>query len=126
MLITEPPLDIHSVEGRQLGKCIMQKCNLFNEIMTGLEALQAEREGKVTLKRVKLTTLEIPRITPDEILTLRESRNLSRAVFANVIRTNPRTLENWEQGRSKPNPHAILLMKLVDKFPETLQHLRAI
>ena len=29
---------------------------------------------------------------------LRERLHLSRPVFAGYLRTNPRTLENWEQG----------------------------
>jgi putative transcriptional regulator len=104
----------------------MKKRNLFDELMEGLDALQAEREGKITLKRVSLQQFVTPEIKPDEILKLREARHLSRPVFAHAIRTNPRTVESWEQGRSKPNPHAVLLMKLVEKFPETLEHLRAI
>lgn len=104
----------------------MKKRNLFDELTEGVEALKAEREGKITLKRVQLEVLESPAIQPSEILKLRESRHLSRSVFANAIRTNPRTVESWEQGRSKPNPHAVLLMRLVEKYPETLEHLRAI
>ena len=104
----------------------MKKRNLFDELMEGVDALKSEREGKVTLKRVNLQQLEAPEMKPDEILRLREVRHLSRPVFAHAIRTNPRTVESWEQGRSKPNPHAVLLMKLVEKFPETLEHLRAI
>ena len=52
--------------------------------------------------------------------------NLSRAVFARHLRTNERTLENWEQGRSKPNAQAALVIKLVERFPETLRHLAVI
>ena len=104
----------------------MKKRNLFDELMEGVDALKAEREGKITLKRVQLEQHELPAISPGEILQLRESRHLSRPVFAHAIRTNPRTVESWEQGRSKPNPHAVLLMRLVEKVPETLEHLRAI
>jgi len=47
--------------------------------------------------------------------------NLSRAVFANYLRTNLRTLENWEQGRAKPNAQAALLIHLVDRYPDTVE-----
>lgn len=111
----------------QLGNyTAMKKRNLFDELMEGVDALKAEREGKITLKRVNLQQLNTPEMKPDEILRLREARHLSRPVFAHAIRTNPRTVESWEQGRSKPNSHAVLLMKLVEKFPETLEHLQAI
>ena len=52
-------------------------------------------------------------VTTDELLALRERLLLSRAVFARYLRTKPRTLENWEQGRAKPNPHVALLIRLV-------------
>lgn len=94
--------------------------------MEGVDALQAKREGKITLKRIRLEQHEIPVITLGEILQLRKTRDLSRPVFAHAIRTNPRTVESWEQGRSKPNPHAVRLMHLVEKFPETREHLREI
>ena len=96
------------------------------ELTEGITALTAEREGKLTLKRVRLKEREHPVVAPDELRKLRETLRLSRALFAQTIRTNPRTVESWEQGRSKPNAHAALLIKLVEKFPETLDHLRAV
>ena len=35
-----------------------------------------------------------------------------------LIDGNPRTLERWEQGRSKPNDQAAALILLVRKYPE--------
>ncbi len=92
----------------------------------GISALQAERSETLTLKRVHIAELAAPTIEPGELRKLREGLNISRAVFARAIRTNPRTVESWEQGRSKPNAHAALLIKLVEKFPETLDHLQAV
>jgi putative transcriptional regulator len=34
-----------------------------------------------------------------------------------------RTLENWEQGRARPNAQAALLIRLVRNYPETVRHL---
>lgn len=103
-----------------------QKRRLYDELRDGFSALQAERSGTVTLKRIHIAELEAPTIEPGELRKLREGLNISRAVFARAIRTNPRTVESWEQGRSKPNAHAALLIKLVEKFPETLDHLQAV
>lgn len=64
-----------------------------------------------------------PDIAAAELLALRERLRLSRPVFASYLRTNPRTLENWEQGRAKPNAQAALLIRLVEKFPDTVQRL---
>ena len=41
-------------------------------------------------------------------------------MFAHYLRTNPRTLENWEHGREKPNTQAALLVRLVKYFPDTV------
>lgn len=59
-----------------------------------------------------------------ELTGVREDLNLSRALFAVYLRTNVRTLENWEQGRAKPNAQAALLINLVKKYPDTVQRLR--
>lgn len=48
---------------------------------------------------------------------------MSRGVFANLLHTSSRTLENWEQGRSSPNGQAITLLKLIQHHPETLTHI---
>jgi putative transcriptional regulator len=44
-------------------------------------------------------------------------------VFAAYLRTRVRTLENWEQGRAKPNAQAALLIRLVQRYPDTVERL---
>jgi len=100
-----------------------QKRNLFNELMRGLDDLADARTGKQTLRTHEVEMHPVPDVTADELLALRERLNLSRAVFARYLRTNPRTLENWEQGRARPNAQAALLIRLVDKFPDTVGRL---
>jgi putative transcriptional regulator len=104
----------------------MKKRNLFAEISEGFEALTQEREGKITLRKHTIEVKPAPQVTSSELIALREKMNLSRAVFARHLRTNERTLENWEQGRSKPNAQAVLVIKLVERFPETLRQLAVI
>jgi len=103
-----------------------QKRNLFNELMQGLDDLAAERKGKLTLRQHVVAFNPAPDVTADELLALRERLHLSRPVFARYLRTNPRTLENWEQGRAKPNAQAALLIRLVEKFPDTVERLAAV
>jgi putative transcriptional regulator len=102
------------------------KRSLFAEINEGFDALAAEREGKLTLREHVAEYNPAPQITADELLSLRERLHLSRAVFARYLRTNVRTLENWEQGRAKPNAQAALLIKMVEEFPDTVQRLAAL
>ena len=104
----------------------MTKRNLFAELSEGFEALAEAREGKRTLRTHKVVAKTVEDVTPDELVRLREKLQLSRPVFAHCLRTNPRTLENWEQGRAKPNAQAAVLIRLVEKFPDTVQRLASV
>ncbi|WP_309674030.1 transcriptional regulator [Pseudomonas sp.] len=102
------------------------KRDIFSELMEGLEALADERQGKVTLRSHKVQLPKLVPITAEEVVAIRQQLNLSRSVFAMYLRTNTRTLENWEQGRAKPNAQATTLIRLVERFPETVQQLAAL
>ena len=100
--------------------------NIFSELVEGFEALAAEREGKKTLRHHKMEVKEISTVTPDEIVRLRDMLGVSRPVMAHYLRTNPRTLERWEQGRSRPNVQACTLIRLVEKYPDMLDRLSTV
>lgn len=102
------------------------KRNLFDELAEGFEALKLEREGKLTLRQHPIDPSEVdpPVITTEDLVQLREDLNLSQSLFAHYLRINKRTLENWEQGRSQPNAQAALLIKLVQKYPDTIDRLQ--
>ena len=104
----------------------MTKRDIFSELVEGFDALKSEREGKLTLRQVKLQAKPVPVLQPQEVLAVRERLHLSRSVFARYLRTNPRTLENWEQGRAKPNAQAALLIRMVAQFPDMVQRLEAV
>ncbi len=98
----------------------MSNRDLFTELSSALVEAKAHSEGKLTLKTYLVSEITELQITPDEIVQIREQFNMSRGVFANLLHTSSRTLENWEQGRSAPNGQAITLLKLVQRHPETL------
>lgn len=102
------------------------KRDLFAEIGEGIAALTEAREGKRTLRTHAVEYKPAPKVTPKQLIRVREKLNLSRALFAAYLRTNARTLENWEQGRAKPNAQAALLINLVKAYPDTVQRLAAI
>lgn len=104
----------------------MTKRDIFSELTEGFEALKAEREGKLTLRHIHGVAKSVPQLEPIEMLAVREGLKLSRPVFARYLRTNPRTLENWEQGRAKPNAQAALLIRMVARFPDMVQRLEAV
>ena len=100
--------------------------DLFDELSEGVAALAEARQGKRTLRTHALEYKPAPKVTPKELIRVRESLKLSRALFAVYLRTNVRTLENWEQGRARPNAQAALLINLVKRYPDTVQRLAAI
>ena len=102
------------------------KRDLFAELKEGLDSLAEAREGKRTLRTHSVEFKPAPTVTPKELIRVRKSLKLSRALFAVYLRTNVRTLENWEQGRAKPNAQAALLINLVKHYPDTVQRLASI
>ena len=102
------------------------KCDLFAELKEGFDALAEERDGKRTLRTHVLAAKPLHTPSAAELIALREKLNISRAVFADYLRTNARTLENWEQGRAKPNAQAAVLIRMVERYPDTVKRLAAI
>jgi putative transcriptional regulator len=99
------------------------KRNLFNELREGVTALADARQGKRTLRTHAVEFKPAPEVSPKELIRVRERLKISRALFAVYLRTNVRTLENWEQGRAKPNAQAALLINLVKRYPDTVERL---
>ena len=102
------------------------KRNIFAELSEGMNALAEARQGRRTLRTHAVEYKPAPDVTPRELVRVRQGLKLSRALFAVYLRTNPRTLENWEQGRAKPNAQAALLINLVKRYPDTVKRLATI
>lgn len=100
-----------------------RKRNLAKELMDGVDSMRQQREGKITLRTHKVEEAPPLAVDGELIRDTREKLNLSRAVFARRLRVATRTLENWEQSRSKPNAQASALILMVRKYPDTLEKL---
>ncbi len=103
-----------------------KKRKLFDELMDGVESMQAQRAAKITLRTHEVDELPPLKIDAELIRETREQLHVSRAVFARRIRVSIRTLENWEQGRAKPNAQAAALIMMVRQFPDTLDKLSSL
>jgi putative transcriptional regulator len=103
-----------------------EKRKLFDELMEGVDAMQQQRKGKITLRSQEVEDLPPLEVDADLIRDTRERLHISRAVFARRLRVSQRTLENWEQGRAKPNAQAAALILMVRKFPDTLEKLSSL
>ncbi len=99
------------------------KRKLFDELMEGVGAMRDQRQGKITLRTHEVEEMPPLEVDAELIHETRERLNISRAVFARRLRVSTRTLENWEQGRSRPNAQASALILMVRKYPDTLEKL---
>ena len=80
----------------------MTERNIAAEVLDGLREIREYRAGKRTLRTIHIEPRPLPELTPDAIRRIRESLDVSRAIFAHMIRVPVRTVEGWEQGRSSP------------------------
>ena len=96
---------------------------VFGELTEGVRAMRAHRIRQITLRSHRVPALSLPTVDKRVIRTTRQRLHMSRAAFARRLGVNPRTLERWKQGRSKPNDQAAALILLVRKYPDTLTRL---
>jgi putative transcriptional regulator len=102
------------------------KRSLFGELSSGVRAMGEHRKGRLTLRTHRIEPITVPAVDSEFVRETREALHMSRQVFAFRIGVNPRTLERWEQGRSKPNEQASALIRLVRKYPDTLERLESL
>ena len=62
-----------------------QKRKLFDELMEGVDAMQEQREGKITLRSHEIEDLPPLEVDADLIRDTRERMRVSRAVFASRL-----------------------------------------
>lgn len=102
------------------------KRDLFAELMEGVDAMKARREGKMTLRTHTVPAPEI-KVCPGAkfFVAARKRFNVSRAVWANMLRVSPRTVEKWEQG-GQVSPLAATFVELVTRYPDTIKRLQTL
>ena len=64
----------------------IKKRNLFDELMEDMEALAADRIGKVTLKKTEIAYKPPPVVTAADVARIRKAINVSQQVFALKMR----------------------------------------
>lgn len=79
-----------------------------------LEAIGAI--GKATKKRFDVACLTpVKPLQPQEIRKIRESANMSQAVFALVLNVTTSIVSKWEQGDKKPSGPSLKLLTLASQ-----------
>ncbi len=104
----------------------MTERNIAAEVLEGLREVREHRAGKRTLKTVRVEPRPLPELTPEAIRGIRDRLDVSRAVFVHMIRVPVRTVERWEQGRSRPPESAAALILMAQKYPDTFERLASL
>lgn len=85
----------------------------FDQLIKGVREMKRHLAGKA-VRGIKVTEL----VEPD-IRAIREAARISQSQFAKLIGVNLRTLQNWEQHRTRPTGPARALLKIVASDPKS-------
>src|SRR5450432_2650444 len=102
------------------------KRSIFAELMEGVDAMKSHRVGKMTL-RTHIVPVPESKESPgaEFFVAVRERFNVSRPVWARMLRVSPRTVEKWEQG-GQVSPLAATFVELVTQYPDTIERLQTL
>jgi DNA-binding transcriptional regulator YiaG len=56
-----------------------------------------------------------------DVVEMRAQHGLSQREYADLLGIDVRTLQNWEQGRNRPDPAAVSLMRIFAHAPEVFE-----
>ncbi len=87
----------------------MTKRDIGKEILDGLQEIKAGGG-----RRYRATH-------PDEIRGIRKGVGVSQLRFAQMLGISLRTLQDWEQGRRRPNQAAQSLLAVAAKRPDVMR-----
>ena len=84
------------------------------------DQLAASVKQAGAIKRGKLKPGRTTRMDPADIRMIRKKLDKSQSEFALMIGVSVSTLQNWEQGRRRPEGPARALLKIASENPETV------
>jgi putative transcriptional regulator len=90
----------------------MSKRNIGQEIINGLEEINAWKRGELKLKTY---SVEMPKAA--DVPAIRKELGLSQPEFAGFMGVSLGTLRNWEQERREPQGPARALLLVASKQP---------
>ena len=85
----------------------------FDELKDAVAMMARHLRGECVLGMRKVEVEE------PEVRSIREAAAISQSEFARLIGINVRTLQNWEQHRSRPTEPARALLKIVASDPKS-------
>ena len=94
----------------------MSKRDLGAEILQGIQEIKLYKRGKQSLKTTELSEPSRPEV-------IRTNLHMSQSAFAGLLGVSVRTVQDWEQGRRKPQGPAIALLRIAEQHPEIFSDL---
>ncbi len=85
----------------------------FDQLVKGVREMKRHMAGR-PVRGARTTELAEP-----DIRAIREAAKISQSQFAKLIGVNVRTLQNWEQRRTRPTGPARALLKIVASNPKS-------
>lgn len=89
------------------------------------ELISSVRDMGRHMRGEKVTGARVTKVREPNVRTIRRKSGLSQSQFAALIGVNLRTLQNWEQGRTRPTGPARALLRIVAKNPKAMLTLHA-
>jgi putative transcriptional regulator len=103
--IDKPPAGKQTAAGRRLIRSVKQAI--------------AYADGKPA--RVRVTMVEVQRAPDVDVRSIRQHLGLSQLQFAARFGFPPATVRNWEQGRTRPEGAARILLAVIAHHPEAVE-----
>lgn len=89
------------------------KDNDFKDLLTGIDQVRAIHRGELKPHRIF-------KFSPIVVKNIRTKLHKSQTQFAHMIGVSVDTLQNWEQGRRRPEGPALALLRVAEVSPETV------
>ena len=91
----------------------------FAELVSSVQDMGRHMRG------AKVAGARVTKVREPNVCAIRRKSGLSQSQFAVLIGVNLRTLQNWEQGRTRPTGPARALLRIVEKNPKAMLTLHA-
>jgi putative transcriptional regulator len=85
----------------------------FDQLIKGVREMKRHMAGK-RVRGARTTEFAEP-----DVRAIREAAKISQSQFARLIGVSKRTLQNWEQQRTRPTGPARALLKIVASDPKS-------
>jgi putative transcriptional regulator len=90
--------------------------NLGDDLIEAMQEAAAYMQGDPG--KTVTSTVDVPDV---DVAAIRRTMRLSRIKFANRFGLDARAVQDWEQGRRRPDRSARILLRVIEKHPEAVE-----